>query len=202
MKYFIIKNKEMPWGDYGNTLFRGFLNVMDDNYNDLEIPTIERTGPYVPDIYTVNSVNIIVSEKVKKIFKENAITGIIGYKEIKIKKIVNIDWEKWEKNKDPEFYPKSGEPEDYIFKGKNDITLLQKIPQLWSLNIIEKYSLYKMSNKVTVPLNELELRDKIDVDIFFPVNMLYIIVSENFKNVLELNDIDDLQFIELKYNPN
>ncbi len=58
-----------------------------------------------------------------------------------------------------------------------------------------------MNNKTTVPLNELELRDKIDVDIFFPINMLYIIVSENFKNVLELNNIEDLQFIELKYNP-
>ena len=45
----------MPWGDYGDTLFSGLLKVLDEHYDDLEIPEIERAGPYFPDIYMANS---------------------------------------------------------------------------------------------------------------------------------------------------
>ena len=50
MKYYIIKNRKMPWGDYGNTLFEGSLSVMDKNYQITEVHKIERTAPYIPEI--------------------------------------------------------------------------------------------------------------------------------------------------------
>jgi hypothetical protein len=202
MKYYLIKNKQMPWGDYGNTLFRGFLNVMDKNYNDLEIPTIERTGPFVPEIYIANSRDLVVSEKVRKIFEENKITGILNYKKIEVKKIVNIDWQKWDKNKDPEFFPKNDEPENYIIKGKHDENLVKSIPSLSNPIIVKKGKLNIISDKLdSINFTDLDIKDKIEEDIFTPTNMLYLIVSEKFKNQLETNDINDLQFIELKYNP-
>lgn len=201
MKYFIIKNKDMPWGDYGDTLFKGFLNVMDKNYNDLEIPTIERTGPYIPEIYIANSTDLVITEKVKKILEDEKISGIIEYKKIKIKKIVNIDWQKWDINKEVEFYPKSGEPEDYILKGKNDDSLVDKFPNLSNVKTLKKGKLYKVNDKPDyINYLHLEIREKIDEDIFSIENMWFLIVSEKFKNILEMNNINDLKFIELKYN--
>ena len=52
MKYYIVENRKMPWGDYGNTLFEGRLLVMDENYQITEVHKIERTAPYIPEIYT------------------------------------------------------------------------------------------------------------------------------------------------------
>lgn len=86
MDYFIIRNKKMPWGDYGNTLFRGFLNVMDKNFHDLETPELERTGPYIPEIYIANTRDLVISNRVKNLFEVYGITGIESYREIKKKK--------------------------------------------------------------------------------------------------------------------
>ena len=55
MKYYLLMNRSMPWGDYGAMLFSGLLKVLDEHYDDLEIPEIERAGPYFPDIYIANS---------------------------------------------------------------------------------------------------------------------------------------------------
>jgi len=44
MKYYIVENRKMPWGDYGNTLFEGRLLVMDENYQITEVHKIERTA--------------------------------------------------------------------------------------------------------------------------------------------------------------
>ena len=55
MKYYLLMNRSMPWGDYGAMLFSGLLKVLDEHYDDLEISEIERAGPYFPDIYMANS---------------------------------------------------------------------------------------------------------------------------------------------------
>jgi hypothetical protein len=200
MKYYFIRNKQMPWGDYGNTLFRGFLNVMDKNYNDLEIPTIERTGPFVPEIYIANSRDLVVSDKVRQIFEDNQISGILNYKKIGIKKIVNIDWQKWDKNRDPEFFPKNDEPENYILKGKHDENLVKFIPSLYNPIIQERKILKVVSDKKDYQnFTHLELNEKLNEDII--CSGLRLIVSEKFKNLLETDDINDIQYIELKYNP-
>ena len=55
----------MPWGDYGNTLFEGRLLVMDENYQITEVHKIERTAPYIPEIYTTISNYIVVLKTIK-----------------------------------------------------------------------------------------------------------------------------------------
>ena len=82
----------MPWGNYDNTLFRSFLNVMDKNFHDLETPELERTGPYIPEIYIANTKDLIISNRVKNLFEVYGITDIESYREIKKKKIVRLDW--------------------------------------------------------------------------------------------------------------
>lgn len=200
MKYYIIKNQEMPWGDYGNMLFSGLLNVMDEDYNDLDVPELERTGPYIPDIYIANRHNIVVVEFVRNLIEKSEISGIKGFRYVLKKKIVNINWQTWDKNKkDPFFYPKSKEPEDYILKGKNDNQLANLMPKVWELDIIQKYELEKIKDEPdNIAYSDLALKDTPELDIFYPKNMLFVVVSEKFKSLLISNEIKSLNFIELK----
>lgn len=202
MDYFIIRNKQMPWGDYGNVLFRGFLNVMDKNYNDLDIPEIERTGPYIPDIYITNTRDLVISNKVKELFDEAQIKGVDFYKPIKLKKIVKLDWNKWDLNSsDPEFIPSSGKPEDYIIKGKDNDDLKKEIPLLWNPILKEEKVLKVISEKRDLEnFSHLEMSEKVNVDIL--CSLPRIIVSEKLKNILEDNKIESLRFIKINNGGN
>lgn len=189
----------MPWGDYGDVLFTGLLNVMDKDFNNLEYPELERTGPYIPEIYIANSRNIVVTNVVRQLIKQNNINGIIEFRHVIKKKIVNIDWGSWNKTEDPLFLPKSNEPEGYILEGKNDIELLNSMPDVWELKVVKKYNLTKVSDRVDMDgYSHLTLDIRPEFDIFAPQNVLVIIVSERLKNLFEANNIDTLRYIELK----
>ena len=104
----------MPWGDYGAMLFSGLLKVLDEHYDDLETPEIERAGPYFPDIYMANTSNIIVTDRVKTLLESSDISGITGYRRAIVKKMVDIDWQSWDlDSEDPLFYPKGNSPINY-----------------------------------------------------------------------------------------
>lgn len=197
MKYYIIRNKEMPWGDYGNILFRGLLNVMDKNFHDLEIPEVERTGPFVPDIYIANTRDLVITDHLKKIVEKANLSGIKRYKEIKKKKIVNIDWQQWDlAHSDPKHYPKSGEPEDYILKGKHDETLIDDIPKLWNPIVIEKKILKVISNdKDNVNFSHLAIDGNVEYDIV--CSLPRIVVSERFKSIMDQYKVDSIRYVEI-----
>lgn len=197
MRYYILQNRDMPWGDYGNTLFEGLLNPMDDDYNLVDIHKIERTAPYIPEIYCANSTNIVVNQEVRVLLENNNITGIEKYHDTEIIKLVNIDWQSWDFNsEDPKFYPETGEPIDYIEDGENDEKLLIGLSVFFSLKIKEECSLKRMEK----PQNQsvLTLIGTPTVDIFIPTNMGYILVSEKFKKIIESKNIDTLKFIEIQ----
>lgn len=193
MEYYIIKNKEMPWGDYGNILSYGLLTVMDDNYNDIDIHQIERVGICIPKIYCANSTNLVISEDIANSITRNNITGIEKYHKTEFKKIVNLDWQFWDmKAKDPEIYPKSGEPIDYIEEGENDKKLITQIhKKYFSLKIKESCELEEIDNNLYLIGNP-------EYDIFIPLNMYFIIVSKRFKEIIESEKVDTLKFIEIQ----
>lgn len=115
MKYYLLKNRSMPWGDYGDMLFSGLLKVLDEHYDDLEIPEIQRAGPYFPDIYMANTCNIIVTDREKTLLESSDISGISGYRRAIVKKMVDIDWQSWNlDSEDPLFYPKGKSSINYI----------------------------------------------------------------------------------------
>ncbi|WP_158978792.1 hypothetical protein [Cellulophaga sp. L1A9] len=194
MKYYILKNREMPWGDYGDILFSGLLTVMDDDYNDIDIHEIERTGSYIPEIYCVNSTNLVLSENVKIVLLKNNITGIDKFHYTIFKKIVNIDWKSWnQKHEDPAFFPETGEPIDYIEDGEDDTNLHNELSVFYSIKIKEAtIDLIKSEDSIY------KLENPIDIDLFIPSNMNRIIVSEKFKKVIESEGIDTLKFIEIQ----
>jgi len=198
MKYFIIKNQEMPWGDYGDVLFTGLLNVMDSNFNDMVFPELERTGPYIPEIYIANSRNVIVTDDVKQMIEQNNISGITEFRHVIKKKIVNINWKSWDKSQEPLFIPESNEPEDYILKGENDIDLLKSTTDVWELKMVKQYNLTKISDKIDrVYYTHLIMDFKPQFDIFTPQNILVVIISEKLKNIFEAHNINTLRYIEI-----
>lgn len=193
----------MPWGDYGDILFSGLLNVLDSNYNDLEYPEIERVGPYFPEIYIVNSCNLIVTDRVKTLLESSTIRGISGYRKAIVKKIVNIDWRSWDFNsKKPLFYPRGNSPENYILKGENSLTLIQEKPSFWELLPAKGCKIKKISSSEDyITYTNLALSSYPGLDVFQPENMLFIVVSERFKELLEQEEILTLDFVELLVVP-
>lgn len=111
MNYYIVENRKMPWGDYGDILFQGLLTTMDENYNEIDTHLIERSGPYIPEIYEVNSTYMIIRDDIKDLLLKERIEGIEKFHNTEIKKLVEIDWQKWDlESEKPEVYPTDGEP--------------------------------------------------------------------------------------------
>ena len=171
--------------------------IEEENIVDLDCPELERTGPYIPEIYIANSTFIVMIDMVKEIFEKSGLTGIKNIKKVIMKKIIDINWTEWDVNKEAKFYPKSGEPEDYILKYKNNEKLKESMPIVWCTEIQnESYTLKIISSENN---NEKYIASKVpDKDVSMPENMLYIIVSEDFKNILENNNIGTIQFDKIE----
>ena len=199
MKYYLLKNRSMPWGDYGDMLFSGLLKVLDEHYDDLEIPEIERAGPYFPDIYMANTSNIIVTDRVKTLLESSDISGITGYRRAIVKKMVDIDWQSWDlDSEDPLFYPKGNSPINYIRQGANSEDLIRSTPQAWELLVDRVGEINKVSDaRDYIGYSNLALVSSPSIDIFQPKNMLFIVVSERFKAFIEREKISTLSFVEL-----
>jgi hypothetical protein len=213
MEYYILENKKMPWGDYGNILFEGLLNsfffkkikgkyAYENVMVDLDFPELERTGPYIPEIHIPggHSTNLIVVNKVKILLEKSNLTGINNYKKVIYKKIVNLNWQEWDMNEEkPLIYPKGGSPENYILKNKHDENLIEVMPEIWLMEIDKKNELKKASEKTNNNnYYDIQLEGIPENDIFIPKNMLFIIVSENFKKIMEDNNINTLRYINIR----
>jgi hypothetical protein len=201
MKFYIVENKEMPWGDYGDALCYGYLNQMDEDcLNKLEIPELKRTGAYIPPLYIANSVAVLAIETIKNALISSEIKGINKCVKVVKKHIVEINWQEWDFNKDPFFYPESGEPEDYIFSGEHNEVLAQSMPEVFSFEIEKRHCL-KLTSDICDYKNHTDKAlesGEIDLDIFYPTNMLYVIVSEKVKTILEKHGVDTVRFIEIQ----
>ncbi len=193
MKYYQIKNKDMPWGDYGNSLLIGTLEDEDGTLK------LSRTGPYIPPIVQMSINDLVITNDLRTKLETSELTGF-NFEEIKPVKIVKIDWQLWDLDADePEFYPESGEPEDYVYEGTNDPELLANVGSFWKLTF---------TNSV-----ELELRQggewwqKIPTILsdFWPNSnfaisdqILYNFIDQTAKDWLESNCDGNLEFEEVE----
>lgn len=193
MIFYKLKNKETPWGDYGNLLLTGILDEF-DGHN-----TLERTGPYIPKIADYGLNQFLVSSDFKEALLSSELTGF-EFSEVKLTKAVKIDWTSWDFNKDePPIYPKSGEPYGYIDEQDNDEELLKSIQPIWKLKIISTCEVQLREGK--------EWWDKIvsihssnwpDTNFAIPKELLFTIVDESTKNWLESNAGEWLDFEQLE----
>ncbi len=133
MKYYALRNKEMPWGLYGAMLWQG-----EYVYNrDSDSHIVFRTGPYCPEIYKVFSqdVPLLIGKysAIQKI-KEVQLTGLRVFPAIK-GKIVKLDWENWDATSpEPQVYPGGDrDAEEYITRRKHDPSCSAQIGELFAL---------------------------------------------------------------------
>jgi hypothetical protein len=126
---FIAKAPPMPWGDYGNILMHGMTESTPGG-----TPLLMRTGPFIPPISLPFS-TILVTDEVRKGMEPLAFTGFEFQRMCK-RRIVRIPWRDWDLDADePAEMPETGEPEDYILKGKHDAATARELGDIWELKI-------------------------------------------------------------------
>jgi len=186
MKYFILHNKEMPWGDYGNILFHG-LSSRDDATGQR---IIERTAPSMPRIWLDNSWLFVVDD-MKKMLEQSGLKGLSFQLAIK-KRIVLLDWMKWDLSApDPQVYPSQCEPENYILGRKHNQKLSDEIGEIWS--VIPSDQGLELEFKHPKP-SALIAQSLGDADFLVPANNQFdkFYVSEKAKDWFSQNGIDDV----------
>ncbi|QSW91431.1 hypothetical protein J0383_11655 [Flavobacterium endoglycinae] len=192
MNFYIFKNKEMPWGDYGDTLLVGY--AYPDEKDESKI-LIERTGPFVPPVYTWAKM-ILISDTFKQKLEKSDLKGF-EYQETVFHKIVNLDWTKWDLDtEDPKIYPNGGEPENYILSRKHSPETAEKMEKIWCL---------KLNNKTLTGRKERNISSRQDLfiienswtgsDIFNSEGAGYAFFSEKAKLWFE-NNADDFANFE------
>lgn len=174
----------MPWGDYGDVLFAGF--AYPDEKDETRI-LIERAGSFVPPVYCFSRY-LLISDTLKLKLEQSDLTGF-GYQKTIFHKIVAIDWMKWDLNaEEAKFYPRSGEPEDYILKRKHHPEIAEKMEQIWCLMLDNKTLTGRISRDVSSK-NELFIIENswTGNDIFITEGAGYIFFSEKAKLWFENN---------------
>lgn len=140
-----IDGADTPWGDYGYMLVNGMTS-----YHKPGTPLpLERTGPFVPPI-SFPWQNVIVTTEMKGTMINAGFMGIV-FGEVFKKRIVKLDWHKWDiKAKEPVRYPAGGEPENYILGRKHSDELSKQIGELWEVvgSVVEEYERVTTENNV------------------------------------------------------
>ena len=113
---FRLDASDLPWGDYGRILAHGMsMHLGRQN----QLIQLERVGPSIPPITFPGAGDIVVTENFRAMLQVSGLTGFTFRPVIK-RHIVELDWESWDfAAEEPDHYPESGEPEDYILEGEH-----------------------------------------------------------------------------------
>jgi hypothetical protein len=161
---YILDGPEAPWGDYGHILLRGMTSHLERKNGLLQV---ERTAPFVPPISFSGCGNVIVTDDFKRKLQASQLSGL-SFLAAEKTRIVHLEWEKWDWSKDdPEVYPESGEPEDYILERPHSPELAEQIGSLWEVCL--------------APHDEQD-----GLDFFRGKTVLYVYVSEQAKAWLQV----------------
>jgi hypothetical protein len=186
MRYFTLDNKEVNWGDYGDILLSGMTGYLDRQDGFLQL---QRTGPFQPSIITSGMSELLVTDTFKEKMITNLITGL-EFKPVIKAHISLVDWTNWDLQADePEFYPESNEPEDYILRQPHSQKVTESMENVWEVIIPENGTF--VNDYTFSPIDK-------SIDIMIADNKGYILVTEKMKNWLENNQADWLEFEEIK----
>lgn len=129
MRFFSLERPFIAWGDYGDILHHGMV-WRDEQTGLLKL---ERTGTFVPSITFPGINEIVVTDSFRAALETSNLTGFTFRPLIK-HHIADLDWSDW-KSEEPNFYPESGEPEDYIYEAQHSPEIAEQMPKLWELVI-------------------------------------------------------------------
>jgi hypothetical protein len=116
-------------------------------------------------------------------------SGLTGFSFVPVvkDKIVELNWHEWDRDlPDPEEFPESGEPEDYIDAGEHSPKAAQAMGELWALKIPE---LARVERDRSIVDSRHELHLVLDttqgLDFVRSPDVGYCFVSEQAKNWLQ-----------------
>lgn len=181
MRFFSLERPNIPWGDYGDILHHGTA-ARDEQTGLLKL---ERTGPFIPPITFPGLPGTIVTESFRRSLEASKLTGF-SFRPVTKFHIVDLDWSEW-KSEEPDFYPASGEPEDYIYMSKHSPQMAEEMSDLWELVIKDTAHVQRTedpSAEFGVALSLLKETWNGD-DFFRAPEVLYEFVSERAKLWLE-----------------
>ena len=217
MKYYIAENIESPYGDYGDIIFTGYIQtfywekvehtynnrkVFKDEMRDLEIAELIRTGPYVPEIYIVSSDAFAMTEDFMENLMRSDLKGIDNLKPTIKKQIVNLPWKNWTQEDWENHIETLYEPEDSIERGEHDESLALSMPNVFYFKPITTESELSIQEDNGVERYFLNKAPTHGLDVFMASNMLWFIVSENFKKFVDEAAPNIFSFSEVVYGNN
>lgn len=142
--YYQLQSTEPPWGDYGDVLQNGFLEY-ETTSNGHRRYFVCRAGPFVPPI-TQPFGDVVVTDEFKNRLEEANFTGL-GFLPADYGDVIRINWHEWDHlADDPEFYPESGEPEDYLERAQHDLDLIAEMPRLWVWDVASTEGLQRQGS--------------------------------------------------------
>lgn len=131
MKFYRLKNKQMPWGDYGEILFAGY-NFQDKKSGNFYI---SRTAPFLPCVYRdPREAFLFITENLKTKLEQSSLKGLAFQQAIK-DKIVSLAWETWNLSApEPTIYPSGDmDAEEYIIRRKHNQQLAETMEDIWAV---------------------------------------------------------------------
>ena len=186
MKYYLLKNKEVNWGDYGDILLSGMTSSLERQEGYLQL---ERTGPFQPKIIISGIGDLIVTGTFKSKLQDEGLEGL-NFKPVIKRHIAFVDWITWDlQAEDPEFYPDSGEPEDYILALPHSENTANQMEDVWEVIVSGNGKL--TDNRKFVPNDTLFELMRVE-------NSGWLVVTEKMKGWLNQNQADWLDFDEIE----
>jgi hypothetical protein len=186
MKYYIVKNKIMPWGSYGEMLWQGTYSYDKDTDSHM----VFRTGAFCPSIYRSQYNRdfpvLVVKEDALQFIIDSNLTGFV-LKPITKEKIVKLDWENWDlQAPEPLVYPSGDmDAEKYITQRKHNENVAEQMGNLYALIPQKDGLLYCEQERSLGRLIEQSLSG---LDIFIDRLRCYfcseIFISEKTKDIL------------------
>lgn len=199
MKYYIVKNKTMPWGSYGEMLWQGIYGCDKDTDSHM----VFRTGAFCPSIYRSQYNRdfpvLIVKEDALQYIIDSNLTGFV-FEPISKEKIVKLDWENWDlQAPEPLVYPSGDmDAEGYITQRKHNENVAKQMGKLYALIPQKDGLLYREQEHSLGRLIDQSLSG---LDIFIDRLHCYfcseIYISEKSKDILSKLYSDILVFQEV-----
>jgi hypothetical protein len=195
MKFYLLKNKEMPWDDYGEVLFAGCGGV---NRKTKEY-SVWRTAPYVPSVCKAGRAGFLfITDTMKRLLEDSGLCGLTFLPAVK-EHIVFLDWEKWDLTApEPKIYPGGDmDAEEYITRRKHNDRLAEEMENIWAaIPIKNGYDLWAEGSFAAFAARKVD-----GYDIFIPANAESFIkkniyVSEKGRNWFIQNANGDVSFAD------
>lgn len=120
------------WDDYGHILQHGMTSHLPREGGLL---ALERTGPFIPPITFPGIGDVVLTSSAKDLLLSSRLSGF-DVRPVRKTLTVELHWENWDwSRQEPEQYPDSGEPEDYILGQPDSASASAALGELWELSV-------------------------------------------------------------------